>query len=407
MISMDTVVKAQPKIESQSQLLFAPGQKHLAYLDSLRALAAIYVVFFHALIQIEPDGKTLTGKAKAFAVFFTFGHQAVDLFIVISGFCLMLPVIKNEGHLIGGVKTFFGKRAKRILPPYFIALGFTLFAIKTMVGHKTGTGWDVAIPVTLKGLITHFLLVQDVFSDTAEQINGAFWSISVEWRIYFVFPLLLFAWRRFGPLATTMIAILTSYGLLDLLSHSALNYNPNAMVGIMPQYLGLFALGMLGAALCHPTNPTLSKIRQRVPWMALMYGSLALVFILCKAKIYHGSHVPIAFSDLIVGIWAMSLLIAVSINGKGHIRRFLSWKPLAFVGTYAYSIYLIHGPLQQIIWQFALQPLHLRPLMIFIIQCTVGTLIIIGLSYGFFLFGERPFFRNQNYKKLLQSQPQK
>ncbi len=311
----------------------------------------------------------------------------------------MLPVIKNNGRLIGGIHTFIWKRARRILPPYFIALAFTLITIHLLIGHKTGTGWDSALPVTQKGLLAHLLLVQDIFADTADQINGAFWSISVEWRIYFIFPLLILGWRKIGPIATSMLAILTSYVLLYLLSHSALHYNSDVTVGIMPQYLGLFALGMLGASICHSSEANFTQLRHKIPWMKLMYGSMALVFILCKVKIFHGSRLPIAFSDLIAGIWAMSLLIAISIDEKNYLRQFLSWKPISFVGTYAYSIYLIHGPLQQIIWQYALHPLHLQPLRIFIIQCTLGTLVIIGISYCFFLVAERPFLRAWKYSK--------
>jgi len=368
-------------------------QSHLGYLDGLRAAAALYVVVFHALIQIEPDGKTLTGVAKACAALFTFGHHAVDLFIVISGFCLMLPALKNGGHPAGGTRTFLWKRARRILPPYFIALACTLLLIALWVGHKTGTGWDASLPVTQKGLVTHVLLLQDAFVDTAEQINGAFWSISVEWRIYFAFPVLLFAWRKVGPVGATALAILAAYALRYPILWAGLDCNADALVGIMPQYLGLFALGMLGAGISFSHDARLTQMRNRVPWMALMYVTLALVFVLYKVKLFHGSRVPVAYSDLVTGIWAMSLLIAVSVSDKSRLRQLLGWKPVAFVGTFAYSIYLIHGPIQQIIWQYGLSRLPFQPVVIFILQATLGTAIIIGVSYGFFLFAERPFLK--------------
>lgn len=375
-----------------------PLKPHLAYLDGLRALTAIYVVLFHALIQVEPNGKLLVGNEKAFATIFTFGHQAVDLFIVISGFCLMLPVIKNNGRLVGGVGNFFWKRARRILPPYYMALTLTLLAIYFFVGQKTGTGWDSALPVTYKGLLAHIFLIQDIFADTSEQINGAFWSISVEWRIYFVFPLLLIAWRTIGPILTAILAIVASFIILYFLIHSPIHYDANTTVGIMPQYLALFVLGMLGATICHSTNANFSRLRQRIPWLFLMYGSLALVILLCKMKIFYGSRVPVAYNDVFAGIWAMSLLVTISISEKNCFRKFLAWRPISFVGTFAYSIYLIHGPIQQFLWQYILRTLHLQLFSVFIVQCTVGTIIIIGISYCFFLIGERPFLKSKTVK---------
>ena len=50
----------------------------------------------------------------------TWGTHGVDLFIVISGFCLMIPVLRSEGRL--NVGQFYGRRATRILPAYYVAL---------------------------------------------------------------------------------------------------------------------------------------------------------------------------------------------------------------------------------------------------------------------------------------------
>jgi len=76
----------------------------------------------------------------------------------------MLPVIKHGGILKGGATNFFRKRARRILPPFYLAMGVSLLLISTLIGQKAGTHWDVSIPVTEKGIITHLLLIQDVFT---------------------------------------------------------------------------------------------------------------------------------------------------------------------------------------------------------------------------------------------------
>jgi peptidoglycan/LPS O-acetylase OafA/YrhL len=96
-------------------------------------------------------------------------------------------------------------------------------------------------------------------------------------------------------------------------------------------------------------------------------------------------------TDTLVGLWSMSLLITVASDQNSWLSRVLSYKPLVFIGTFAYSIYLIHAPLLQILWQYLFVPFQSRPLLMFAVLAIIGTPIIIGLSYIFFLAFERPF----------------
>jgi peptidoglycan/LPS O-acetylase OafA/YrhL len=118
----------------------------------------------------------------------SFAREAVALFIVLSGFCLMLPVVRHGAEIQGGAWQFFKRRARRILPPYYFALAISLLLIWTVIGQKTNTHWDASLPADGKAIWTHLLLLQDVFQDTSARINHVMWSISVEWRIYFLFP---------------------------------------------------------------------------------------------------------------------------------------------------------------------------------------------------------------------------
>ena len=95
--------------------------------------------------------------------------------------------------------------------------------------------------------------------------------------------------------------------------------------------------------------------------------------------------------DLAIGLYITWFLIMLETGKLSLIHRLLSWKPLVFVGGFAYSIYLIHAPLLQILWQYVLQPLNLGlvPGLIFLI--TVGTSFCMGASYLFFLIAEQPF----------------
>src|SRR6185436_20177965 len=118
----------------------------------------------------------------------------VDVFIVISGFCLFLPVVKAGVELRHGALSFFKRRAFRILPPYYASFGASMLALwlvgqsAQFTGKNAPTVWH------------HLLLVHDALSPFA--VNSALWSIAVEFHIYLLFPLLVIGWRRFGPAAT-------------------------------------------------------------------------------------------------------------------------------------------------------------------------------------------------------------
>ncbi len=97
----------------------------------------------------------------------------------------------------------------------------------------------------------------------------------------------------------------------------------------------------------------------------------------------------------------MSLLIAASKNDRNKIRKFLSWQPLVFIGTFAYSIYLIHAPIIQLTWQYIFHPLHLGSRTTFLLLIIFGAPLILALSYLFFLVFERPFMTNTQRKETL------
>src|SRR3954467_13615802 len=103
----------------------------LEYLDGLRAVAAVYVVLFHAGLGFVDAERPVQGIARTVQRGLSLGHDAVAVFIVLSGYCLMLPVTRSPiaGQLVRGIPHYIARRAWRILPPYFAALGGTLLLI--------------------------------------------------------------------------------------------------------------------------------------------------------------------------------------------------------------------------------------------------------------------------------------
>ncbi len=368
-------------------LVSAP-KLHLAYLDGLRALAALYIVLHHAS-RYAFDGllpERMTPVQKLFAYLFHAGGNAVVLFIVLSGFCLMLPVVRGDGTLRGGALHFFGKRARRILPPYYFALGFSLLMICLLIGTKTGTAWDDCIDITPLTLVTHLFLTHDVLLSTAHGINYPLWTVSIEWQIYFLFPFLVWAWRRFGPIKTVAATL-----VLSLLGNEAVKNTQ--LINASPMMLGAFALGMLGAGIAYGDHVRLAAWRQRIPWPWLTLG-LAFAFYIPEV-LWRDRFLGASLTLVLFAVWSVSLIVLAARPGVNLVNQALSWKPLVVVGLFSYSIYLLHAPLLQLIWQYGLVPWHLAPVPLFLVLALIGLPMIVVASYIFSLGCERPFLNSQ------------
>jgi len=359
------------------------ASKHLAYLDGMRAFAAVYVVLHHALLQVRGENEFLHGIIWWLALPFWSGRSAVDVFIVLSGFCLMLPVIHDGGALRRGAGNFFLRRARRILPPYYCAMVFSLGLIALLVHQKTGTHWDLSLPVTGRSLITHVLLIQDAWKSDISNINHVFWSIAVEWRIYFLFPLFLWACRKWGMLWTVGVALAFSLALFFVLA-------PFIDKSLSAHYIGLFALGMFGATAAYAPERLPTALRT-FPWGRMAAGLTLLLLLVTYGKGPHGFKAPWYVVDYVAGFWSTALLVMLSLEPDHLLRRLLGCRPVAFVGTFAYSIYLVHAPLLQVLWQYVFGALQHRQLPMFLALTLLGTPLIIAVSYLFFLVCEKPF----------------
>jgi peptidoglycan/LPS O-acetylase OafA/YrhL len=263
-------------------------------------------------------------------------------------------------------------------------VAFCLALNGTVMGKPTGTLWDVPIGVNTVAVISHLALVQDLFGTS--KINYVFWSIAVEWQIYFLFPLLVWSWRRYGWAVTVASALLVGYALRFGLADTRVSR-------AAPQYLGLFAMGMLAAHVVQSGDAAVRRARDHYPWLTVSAASLALTCALCAIWGLDLGVERFHILDFPVAVATMAALVATSRPGDGWVRRFFAWRPLVFIGTFSYSVYLMHAPLIQILWQFVLNPLHVAPVSMFLFYLVPGAVAVLAGSYAFFRAFEFPFLR--------------
>ncbi|MEO0389067.1 MAG: acyltransferase [Pseudomonadota bacterium] len=156
----------------------------LAYrtdIDGLRALAVLSVVLFHV-------GAPLSG-----------GFVGVDVFFVLSGY-LITHQLRAQPPTWTTLRTFYLRRARRLLPALYVVLFTTLAAgILWLLPHQL-VALTEALTWTLGfGANVHFAGRSGYFAPAAELMPLLHtWSLAVEEQFYFVFPLVLFGARRVG-----------------------------------------------------------------------------------------------------------------------------------------------------------------------------------------------------------------
>ena len=404
------------------QIVPKTSNHHLLYVDSLRALAAIYVVIHHAVLHYYPSIKDLsayplTRTQSILFLFLKHGYYAVDLFIVLSGFSLMLSVIRNDYSIKEGMLKFVKRRIVRIIPPYYSAVLISLFLIRFFIGDKTGTQWDVSIPVSLVDIIRHILLIHDFYYSSFPRINDVLWSVAVEFRIYLFFPLLVYLWKEQGAIVALCSSVVISLaGTLALICLGKWNTDINLTAPGVSPYIMLFATGMLAAEFSYSTRITTNHIKAQ--YNNLSFGKkimapivVLVLFVLAKNLLKNVQAPNTAFiikdlMDVLIGIlfgftlYFLSTAIQLKRNNYWVIKV-LSWKPLAWVGTFSYSLYLIHSPVLQLISKFILAPIEMSTSIKSYLLIIIGTSSAIAISYIFHLLFERPFMGLKSKPKII------
>ena len=362
-----------------------PLTGRVLFLDGVRGLAALFVVVHHLHLEItyRQDVSPLLMRCTRWL---QLGHYAVAVFIVLSGYSLMLPLVRR-GDARVEFAAYLKRRARRILPPYYLAIAFTLALVACIpeMRRPMNLFWDASLPALDPGaILSHLFLIHNLFPQWALKIDPPMWSVATEWQIYFFFPLVLLpVYRRFGSAATAIFGYVL--GLLIA------RINGGAFGPACPWYLGLFAIGMASAAASvHARRPRSLRRAAIVIGVIATFAWAALV----KLRPW-----MLPETDLLAGLAAGALLtwctIQSTVTGMGRagvaIMRLLESSPAVFAGTISYSLYLIHQPIMAAVHvgliRFGWDAPSWRPL---ILPLAAVPAIAVG-TLAFFVVAERPF----------------
>jgi peptidoglycan/LPS O-acetylase OafA/YrhL len=314
-------------------------------LDSVRAIAALSVLVFHAAFW---SNITLTGSALA--PFLSRLDVGVTIFFVLSGFLLYRPFVRArlQGTPPPRAVAYGWRRALRILPAYWVAL-----TVIALVVPKPDT-FEPGHAIVYYGLL-------QIYGDLVFGGITQAWTLCVEITFYALLPLWALAMRRLLPATVraelaalaVLAAIGTAWILVAVLSAGDPEHaNSSRMLVWLPAYFDHFALGMALAVVSVGGPPRALEWVGRRPWAAWLAAAAAFVVVAVGIGLSPENRLdaPMDAAQTVARHWlyavvAVGVLLPAVLGPprEGGVRRLLGRPWLLYLGVISYGIYLWHN----------------------------------------------------------------
>ena len=309
---------------------------HIAFIDGLRAIAALMVLNFHALesgvISIKMCSENMFLLIPGIII--GAGHTGVELFFFISGFCLCRPYVSHQfAHgKPASLKQYFYKRVFKIFPSYVVALTIISLFFPRPDGH-------IAL---WKDYLLHLFFLHNLNPQTFSSIAAAFWSLAVEVEFYIIFPMIIGIFQK-KPIHVLFASILLSVGYRLIIIHAGLAWRFFYDYQLL-DFLDIFVFGMTAAYV-------ISR-QQYKPIVILNRKNLMTMFSFCSIFAFIGLQCVVLNNTTRPGVWYTLneirdlygiLLFAFVITvyfGAPWMKKCLEWKFLGYFSAISYNLYL-------------------------------------------------------------------
>lgn len=334
-------------------------------LDAWRGLAALAVVACHAsggfgrnphFSDFNPVFGTMWGIGR-------YGYLGVHIFFAISGYCIaasLTSCLQRKESTLG----FLRDRALRIYPVYWAAFAFFLL-LGAITAPLIGASPFSVLPKSWESLLLNTTLLQPAFGN--HYLLGVTWSLAYEVAFYFISAagMLLVAVGLGSAWAIAAGTILAIVGLLYPHAPFPLNLWPE------------FFAGMLVFCTAYSAERK-DKLR------AWICGALLVILVFTGVVALSS---PGWLWFVIAAGTAMLLLVLLPFDARITSSKLI--QPLAAIGVFSYTLYLVHFSIVNKIMNLskrfiATDSIWLVPVWLFAVATAVG------ISYLFYRLVEVP-----------------
>lgn len=362
--------------------------RRITEFDGLRAFAVGLVILDH----YAPFRNFAHGAPARY------GGLGVDVFFVLSGF-LITTILLDAKSEARPYRVFYARRFLRILPPYLLLLmfvygvslalseGLDISLVAAQVTFlRSFKGTDVLLQSCVH-VLRHPTILPDLFSrlpigmvqrdygrlPMAASL-GPTWSLSVEEWFYVMWaPVVLLLSRRGIAMAATLSCVIGF--LLRWIPGSGTNFFTS---------VDILATGAI-LALWFEHRPKLSPSRVRFGDSFVALASASSTVALVALSWLHRDLISRTLIEIAV-FGGLAWLIRRS--GENHpIATMLRWKPIVYVGSISYMIYLVHLPLyfviRRIVDSAALPVTEIARMWIVATSSLCATMVFAALSWKY------------------------
>ncbi len=375
----------------------APRAHRFALMNSVRALAALSVLFFHA-VGIYGGALSQRGLRAPVARM----EVGVVIFLVVSGFLLYRPFVMSQltADPSPGVRAYLWRRVLRIVPAYWVALALAALLVPY---HGVFTGG---------GVPTYFGFAQIYRGSTIAGGDPPAWTLGLEASFYLFLPLWALALHALSSrtkpdLRARLRVQAVGVGGLWLFSMAykavlmktgvvaAIPGSPLPALVTLPGYIDEFALGMGLAVVSvwielRGAEPALVRLIGRRPGVAWAFALAAFLLVSFGIGLTGDpaqNYTPAQYlaRNVLYGAVAVGV-IAPAVFGQdrgGLVRRVLAWPALLWIGLISYGIYIWHSPLlsRLLAWHYGQGGSHLWRYIQWGVVPLLGSIALGAASY--------------------------
>ncbi len=315
----------------------------LPALTGLRFFAAAAVVVYHFGLGVAQKAEIplLLDIART-------GYLGVGLFFVLSGF--VLTYSSRDAAVSSGPRAFYQARFARVFPLHGVAwLLAALFYVPNVL-HEGGS--SAVLKLVLLAPVTLFLL-QAWTPFSALSWNGPAWSLSVEAFFYSLFPRLAksegrrsLPWLWAAAVVIALVALCVAWWVPGKTQLLGTTVSLSTLVDRTAGFHPLLRLPefLFGVELAKRLTGPRSAISANAGWVSL--GLLVWFFgcVMLGSRVFEARFLAQALLVPVFGwvIWRLATTV-------GFWVRFLSARPLRWLGEVSFAIYILQDPM----WEMA------------------------------------------------------
>ena len=346
-----------------------PHQQRIDWLDGLRAIAVLFVLWAH-LPRLEGGGWILLGARAVGAA-----HLGVDLFFILSGFLItsILLADSTKGSRMSVAAWFWTKRILRLFPIYYLTILVCLLI------------WP---KLSYQACFLHYSNSHFSADATPHPLRHT-WSLSVEQQFYLIWPWIVLVGKKHLDLLLYMVVLAGLAAPWIVLAFLGPELGDRVVARGLESRLLPLAMGSLLACHRHWRLPTPVWIGVAV----LSYGALAATYWVVRMEGLDMSITPV--KRLVFPLIALSMF-EIARTGSEFVRRWISGRWLVGLGRISYGVYLFHLP----IFFYAgishmdtgAGPAHSSPWLVTLLALA-ATIVLAMISYSLI---ELPLFKFRN-----------